>query len=96
MKKLYLILGIMLVVCTLIQNRAVLLLPFVHSGMTHAQVAELLGHEGEGNGFVVKGLLGSGPARETWTYYIHLFGYSFGTFPVHFEGDDQLKTKKEA
>ena len=96
MKRFLIVLGIVLFVVVCLENRAVLLYPFVHDGMTKRDVIRLLGSPpGDMTNYIaVKGLLGTGPAHQTWVYRYHFLGYEFGGLRVRFEGDDTMLTHK--
>jgi hypothetical protein len=91
-KRLLLVLSAVLIIVLVVQNRAVLLLPFIHNGMTQDEVTSLLGTNCR-KGWPVKGLIGTGPAHLQWTYSIYFFGYVLGNFHIRFEGDDLMKMK---
>lgn len=92
MKRFLCILTLAFVAIICFENRAALLFHFVHNGMTEGEVVRLLGNGCSGRGFVVKGLVGTGSAHQTWVYRYHFLGFDFGRLPVRFEGDHFMLT----
>ena len=94
MKRILIISCVVLVVVVCLQNRAALLFPFVHDGMTESEVVRLLGGPPLGRGYIVRGHVGTGPARQTWFYHYCFLGYRFGSLSVRFQGDQPMLTRR--
>ena len=94
MKRFFLVISVVLLTVLCFENRAALLISFVHDGMTDSDVVRLLGEPADGKGYIVGGHVGTSPKPHIWYYRYCLLGYCFGTLPVRFQGAQPMLTRK--